>query len=169
MKGLTFDDLFPSRFLKASMFQGRPVTLTISDVSVEGLEREDGVEHQAAIITFKETKKQLVCNRTNGESIKAMFGADVDNWLGKRITLRPENDPSGLSESGLAIRLSGSPDLKQPIEALIKLPRRKPQKRKLVPTKTGANEPMFDTDTGEVETPDLDARYGETMPAFEEL
>jgi hypothetical protein len=148
--GLTYDQLFPSRFIKAGEFGGKPVTLTIKSVAREELESEDGSAQFKAIVAFAETARQWVLIKTNAQCLVAMFGPDTDDWIGKRVTLYPEHDASGLSDSGLCIRVKGSPDLKHEIEATIKLPRRKPVKRKLIPTKTGASEPLFDESTGEV-------------------
>jgi hypothetical protein len=136
--GLNFDQLFPSRFLKAGEMEGNPLTLTIADVALEALESEDGTEKDVAIITFKEPKaKQLRLNRTNGESVRAMFGSEIDDWIGKRVTFYPERDTSGMSESGVCIRVKGSPDIPAPITATIKLPRRRPITRKLEVTGGG--------------------------------
>ena len=163
MKDLSFDALFPSRFLKASLFQGKPVTLTISDVSIEGLEREDGTEREAPIVSFQETKKQLVLNRTNGESIRAMFGDHINDWIGKRVTFFPERDTSGFSD--FCIRVKGSPDLKNPVEAVINLPRRKPVGRKLVPTKTGAAKVVEEPVVTRAMEPDGSEEYEAATPA----
>ena len=168
--GLTYDQLFPSRFIKAGEFGGKPVTLTITHVELNDLEGEDGKAETKAIISFKETKRQWVLIKTNAQCLLAMFGADTDGWLGRRVTLYPERDSSGLSDSGLCIRVKGSPDIKQPITAQIKLPRRKPREVKLIPTKMGASEPVFDEETGELPVAETtpDERWGETMPGFDE-
>lgn len=132
--GLSYDQLFPSRFLKAGEFNGKPVTLTITAVSLEELEKEDGTERPTAIVSFKETKRQWVLIKTNAQCLLAMWGPQTDEWIGKRVTLYPERDTSGLSDSGLCIRVKGSPDLTGTIDAQIKLPRRRPTSRKLIPT-----------------------------------
>jgi hypothetical protein len=67
MKGLSFDDLYPSRYLKASLFQGRPVTLTITDIDREELERDDGSTETKTVASFKETTKRMILNRTNAK------------------------------------------------------------------------------------------------------
>jgi len=131
---LTYDQLFPGRFLKAGEFQGKDVTLTISAVRIEPLPQADGSERVRGVLSFAETKKELVLNRTNGECLKAMWGPVVDDWVGHRVTLYPERDPSGLSDSGVCIRVKGSPELNEPLKVSIRLPRRRPQERTLVPT-----------------------------------
>lgn len=119
--GLDYDQLFPSRFLKAGEFQGKAVTLTITNVMLEDLPQEKGGDRAKGIICFAEAKKQLVLNRTNGECIKAMFGRDTDAWKGKRITLYPAP-----YEGDIAIRVKGSPDIAASMTVEIKLPRKRP-------------------------------------------
>lgn len=151
--GLSYDQLFPGRFIKAGEFGGKDVTLTIERVYVDGLETESGATEKRAIVAFKETQREWVLIKTNAQCLVAMWGADSDDWLGKRVTLHPEADPSGLSDSGLCIRVKGSPDLSEAVTATIKLPRRKPLTRKLVVTKNGKSVPEehLNPDTGEIE------------------
>ena len=143
--GLTYDQLFPGRFIKAGEMHGRAVTLTVRDVYLDVLEQEDGREKQQAIIAWQETDREMALNKTNAQSIMAMFGPDSGDWIGKRITLYPETDSSGLSDSGVCLRVKGSPDITAPITAQIRLPRRKPMTRTLVPTGTG---PAATTEAG---------------------
>ncbi len=150
--GLSYDQLFPSRFIKAGEFGGKPVTLTITAVDMDELEKEDGTVKNTPVVSFAETKRQWVLIKTNAQCLLAMWGPDTDGWIGKRVTLYPEHDASGLSDSGLCIRVKGSPDITGPITATIKLPRRKPMTRKLVKTTAASApaEPAFDTEMGEV-------------------
>lgn len=130
-----FDELYEGRFLKAGLLKNKPRTLTISKVFVETLADDASKtgEKNRGIICFKETERQLCINRTNGESIRAMFGASVQGWVGKQVTLVPEMAKFG-REDVEAIRVSGSPDIDHPINIEIKMPKRKPQVRRLVPT-----------------------------------
>lgn len=123
-KPVDFDQLYPGRFLKAGELLGKKVTLTISDVDLEGLMGDDGKEKAKAIISFKETEKKMVACKTNGLSIKAMFGKRVPDWNGKRITLFED-----LWNGESCIRIWGSPDIPQEIEVEIALPRRRPFKK----------------------------------------
>lgn len=125
-KPSNFDQLYPGRFIKAGELNGRKVTLTIKDVDLEALVGDDGKEKAKAIVAFAETEKQLVCCKTNGLSIKAMFGAVLADWVGKRITIFPDSwngEP--------AVRVWGSPDIERDIEVQITLPRRRPFKKTL--------------------------------------
>ena len=149
--GLSYDQLFPSRFIKAGELGGKPVTLTITAVDMDELEKEDGTAKATPVVSFAETKRQWVLIKTNAQCLLAMWGPETDDWIGKRVTLYPERDASGLSDSGLCIRIKGSPDIPGPITASIKLPRRKPITRKLVKTTPGqADAASFDAETGEV-------------------
>lgn len=116
----TYDQMYPGRFLKAGLFEGKQVTLTIKDVNLEELEGDDGKKTKA-LIAFNETEMQLVTAKTNGLCIKAMFGDKLSGWIGKRVTLFPSTwngEP--------AIRVWGSPDIPADLPVSIQLPRRKP-------------------------------------------
>lgn len=149
--GLTFDQLFPGRFIKAGEMHGKPVTLTIKSVYLDNLEGDDGREQQQGVITFEEIAREWALNKTNGLCLRAMFGSDTDGWLHKRITLYPEPDTTGMSESGVCLRVQGSPDIEKTVIIDLKLPRRKAVKRKLQKTVAGKGAtPAFDAVTGEV-------------------
>jgi hypothetical protein len=133
-KPVDYDELFPGRFLKAGLFKGKSVTLTIKDVEIEKLPQDNGKERDRGVISFNETPMQLALNSTNGQCLKAMFGRrPVEDWVGKRVTFVPEKDRFG-KEVVDAIRVAGSPDLKAPIDVEIRMPRKKPKNRRLVPT-----------------------------------
>lgn len=120
-KPKNYDDLYPGRFLKAGNFNGRKVTLTIKDYDLETLEGENGEKKAKAIIHFEETPRSLVACKTNGLCLKAMFGAELPNWVGKKVYLHPtewNGEP--------CIRVYGSPEIANEIDVEIKLPRRKP-------------------------------------------
>lgn len=125
---LDYDQLFPGRFLKSGEFQGKDVTLTIADIRIESLPSDKGGERDKAIVTFKETKKELVLNRTNGECVKAMFGRRAKpDWIGKRVTFWPAPyTDSFTGEVGTAIRVRGSPDIPADTRIEVRLPRKKP-------------------------------------------
>lgn len=155
--GLTYDALFPGRFIKAGEMDGKAVTLTIKEVYLDHIEGEDGREKPQAVVTFSETPREWALNKTNGQCLKALFGEHVDGWLGKRVTLYPERDSSGLSDSGVCLRVKGSPEIAKAITVEIKLPRRKPQKRTLEPT--GKDTPPATPPSRDTEAPsgDVDA------------
>jgi hypothetical protein len=111
VKGLSFDQLFPGAYIKAGEFNGKTATLTITGVAREMLSNGRGGEEGAVIVSFAETEKQWVMNKTNGVCLRAMFGDDSGEWVGHKVTLHAVKDESGLSESGKCIRVKGSPEL----------------------------------------------------------
>ena len=129
MKGLDYDALFPGRFIKAGDFKGKDVTLEIANVRIEDLPNDAGGNKVKGIIAFKGAKKEWVLNRTNGEALKAMWGRDTGDWIGKHVTLYPAQ-----FNGDLAIRVKGSPDLTEPLAYELKLPRKRPQKMTLLVT-----------------------------------
>ena len=151
--GLSYDQLFPGRFIKAGEMTGKPVTLKIKSVALDVMESEDGTEQMQAVVNFVEIKRQWALNKTNAQCLVAMWGFDSSDWVGKRVTLFAERDTSGMSASGVCLRVAGSPDIDGPVKAEIKLPRRKTVTRTL--TKTVKPTAMTDEVTGEV---------GETSP-----
>ena len=151
--GLSYDQLFPGRFIKAGEMTGKPVTLKIKSVALDVMESEDGTEQMQAVVNFVEIKRQWALNKTNAQCLVAMWGFDSSDWVGKRVTLFAERDTSGMSASGVCLRVAGSPDIDGPVKAEIKLPRRRAVTRTL--TKTAKPTAMTDEVTGEV---------GETTP-----
>lgn len=125
-KPSVFDQLYPGRFLKAGELLGKKVTLTIRDTDLEELVGDDGKPKAKAVVMFRETDKQLVLCKTNGICLREMFGVQLADWVGKRVTIFPDTwngEP--------AIRIWGSPDLQADREVQITLPRRKPFRKTL--------------------------------------
>lgn len=151
--GLTFDQLFPGRFIKAGEMHGKDVTLTIKTVYRDMLEGNDGIEKAQAIISLVETPREWALNKTNALRLRAMFGDDTDAWVGRRVTLFPEPDSSGMSDSGFCLRVKGSPDIDKSITYKETLARKRPRDVTLQKTKAGKAE-GFDAETGEV-APDV--------------
>lgn len=121
--------MFPGRFLKAAEFKGKTVDLTIKAVRIEDLPQDKGGDKAKGIVTFAETKKELVLNRTNAECFKALWGRETDAWVGKKVSLYPaqwNGEP--------AIRVRGAPHLTAPMEIEVKLPKRAPLHMTLLPT-----------------------------------
>lgn len=135
---MDWEELFPGRFLKAADLKG-DTTLTIAKVEKEKLPEDDNKKKVRGLVTFRESRlptgeemKQLVLNRTNATAIKGMFGAETNGWHGKRITLFPVT-VDAFGEQASAIRVKGSPDLREAIQFEARVGR-KERKFKLVPT-----------------------------------
>lgn len=169
-----YDELFPGRFVKAGLLQGRQVTLTITDVRKERLPDkkgkqlpgEDRPHRTRGILYFRGTEMELVLNKTNGERMKGMFGRRSGPWIGKRITIAPVM-VTAFGKKELAIRIIGSPDIERDMEILEDLgqssgmrtmkktvvgaPAAQPAQPEVEePVRLGAEEPAHDPVTGEL-------------------
>lgn len=156
-----WDEMYPGRFLKAGDFKNKVVTLEIASVYAEKMPEKDGSKRFKGILTFKKTDLELTLNKTNGLCIRAMFGREVQTWVGKRVTLFPIQ-----YEGDLAIRVYGSPDIQKDMTITVDLARKKPFQMVLkrvngkaavkAPVATPAPEPemeegSFDAETGELQ------------------
>lgn len=109
-------------------------TMTIDRVNSVKLEDEDGKMKDKPVIFFKEIKRGWVFCKTTGFCLAAMFGEDIDNWPGKRVTLHAELVQVG-GEKKAGIRVTGSPDLeKDAVSVRIKFMKKKAFILKLVKT-----------------------------------
>lgn len=160
-----WDEMYPGRFLKAGDFKGKIVTLKIAHVYAEKLPEKDGTKRFKGVLGFEKTDLEFTLNKTNGLCVRAMFGREVQAWVGKRVSLFPIQ-----YEGDLAIRVWGSPDIEKEFDLTIELPRKKafnmmmhrvvlgkaPQK---APTPPPPAEPelAMDSETGEVQFDDEEA------------
>lgn len=130
--------LFIGDYLQATEFDGRTPTFTIDNIVIKNLPslKNEGEEQSKGVVYFKEMKRGWVLSRTSGEQVAAMFGPQIDAWIGKRVTLRAEAVQVG-KKMDMGIRVVGSPDIAKPVDFELCLPRKKPKKMRLIPTKPG--------------------------------
>jgi hypothetical protein len=85
---MNVQDIFPSKYVKASDLNGRTVTLTITKAVLEKLGH--GAEQETKLVLyFAKATKGFVTNRTNAMIVAAMYGNETNDWIGKRITIYP--------------------------------------------------------------------------------
>lgn len=87
--------LYPNDYLAAVEFKGKDVTLTVAGVKIEELRMKGGAKESKPVLTFRETKKKLVLNKTNADTVAAMYGTEAKTWIGKRIALYPTKTQCG--------------------------------------------------------------------------
>lgn len=80
--------------LAADDLTGKEWTLTVGSVEIREFE-EDGYKKRKPMITFQETEKTFVCNKTNTMMIAEFCGDDTDKWCGRKITLYPTKTDFG--------------------------------------------------------------------------
>jgi hypothetical protein len=132
---ITFDDLYPGRFLKAGNVPNGKATYTITAVIRDQIEGEKGVEDKV-VMSFEETAMQLVLPKVNAVAIRAMFGSNVQDWIGKRLTLYTTTEimPFPKRRDDPCIRVFGSPDIREEVSCEWTPPKRRKLVQKLQPT-----------------------------------
>ena len=86
--------IFTSDTLKAADLKGRDVALTISSIEIVVYE-DNGRKSQKPVISFLETTKTLVSNKTNSMMIADAWGNNTDSWPGNKITIYPTRTSFG--------------------------------------------------------------------------
>jgi hypothetical protein len=106
------DDVFgSSNYLKAADLDGGEETLTIKAYSIkeyDEVDRKTGETYKSkkAVFEFEGTDKLLVCNKTNRNAIQYAYGDEMDDWVGKEITLFPQMvDFAGKQVEAIRVRV----------------------------------------------------------------
>jgi len=81
------DDVFPSKYLKASDLNGKPIVVTIDSAPLEVLKNPEGKEQSKVVLYFRGAKKALPLNVSNWDTVAEICGEDTDDWPGGRIEL----------------------------------------------------------------------------------
>lgn len=133
---------FLGQYITAAELVGKEATVTIGRVVLEKVESMKVSDDAGAgklkdrwIVYFDGSKSDRgwLLNRTNAECIKALWGREVDDWVGHKITLHTQQVRVGPKmEPG--IRVKGTPEIDKPLTFDLKLPRKKAVPYTLVPT-----------------------------------
>ena len=101
---MNLNDLYPSKFFKASDLGGVPQVLTIQRIGIEDLGDPKKPERKP-VLYFAGKDKGLVLNKTNALTIAARFGPELEDWIGGRVELFATivQGPSGPCE-GIRLR-----------------------------------------------------------------
>src|SRR5437762_1698228 len=84
------DDVFPSKYLKATDLSGKACVATIESAPYETLKGLDGTETKKIVLYFKNAEKALPLNATNFDAVCDATGCpDTEDWPGQRIELYP--------------------------------------------------------------------------------
>ena len=102
---MDLNEIFTSNSLKAQDLKGREVTVTIS--GYEAVDFDDG---RKLVLSFQESDRTLICNKTNGNTIGDLYGTNLDSWIGKQITLFPtQTDFGGKQVPCIRVKLIAPP------------------------------------------------------------
>ena len=106
-----------SKFLASEDFLG----LGDVEVTIEGVYEhsdevmQDGKKKGFFSIGFVKSQKRMVLNATNRKMLAAAFGADVQNWTGKKVHIYVKdgvrNPAGGETVCGLRIKAKPDPEL----------------------------------------------------------
>jgi hypothetical protein len=116
----TVREVFPPNFLKAEDLKGKDVTLTIASWKREGVPKPPSFKPEpAVVIEFAELRDRhakdpvrypkntrWILGKLNAAAIATHHGGEMDNWIGKKITLYPgrARNPQ-LNKDGPAIKV----------------------------------------------------------------
>ena len=83
-------------WLAADALKGQTHTLTITSVEEVTFDNEQGKDSKLGL-HFKDRELGIIANKTNTKALIEGFGtADVDKWVGRKITAGPNATPLGL-------------------------------------------------------------------------
>ena len=86
-----------------------PFEVTIEKYGMKEVHGDDNEKVNLCFLWFHKGKKPLGINATNGLIIEAMHGSDIEQWPGKKITLRTAQITNGPKRGTDCIRVD-SPD-----------------------------------------------------------
>lgn len=75
-----------SKYFKAEDLE-QPRKVTIKTCAPGTFKTDDGRDQTKLVLTFADSSKQLVVNRTNALEISTLHGEDFTTWPGKQIVL----------------------------------------------------------------------------------
>lgn len=81
-------EAFKGNFIDALCVTGQDAVLEIEKITPpNGEKSSDGRPIDRPILRFVKTDKGLILNKTNARTIGLALGNEMDNWIGKKITL----------------------------------------------------------------------------------
>lgn len=98
---MNINEAFPSKYLKAADIPEEGRVCVISHVDEEEVGRDKEVR---PILYFEGVEKGVVLNKTNATNISKLYGAETDDWVGKKVMIGTAwVDFNGQSTEGIRI------------------------------------------------------------------
>jgi hypothetical protein len=95
---------FPSKWLRGSDAEEGDLLLVIRRISIETIGQGADAEKKP-VAWFESEPRGLILNKTNANSLKAMFGDETDDWVGRTIRIyQTETSYNGEMVSTLRIK-----------------------------------------------------------------
>jgi hypothetical protein len=82
------NEIFPSKYLKASDLAGKPLEVEIKNAPTETLGSGSDAEEKT-VLCFRSGVKPFPLNMTNWDAVASIAGDDTDDWHGHRVELYP--------------------------------------------------------------------------------
>ena len=115
---MRLDEVYHGDSLKAADLAGKDCRVTIS-----GYEVVDFDEGKKIVLSFNKTDRTFVLNKTNGNTIADMYSQEMDNWIGKPITLFPtQTDFQGKAVACIRVRIGQPQPAPAPTPPLMQAP-----------------------------------------------
>jgi hypothetical protein len=80
-------------YLETEALEGKDITVTIESIRKPDNKDKgkDGkpMGEKSVIIKYEKAKKEHIISRTVQKQIRALYGNDMDGWIGKKIILYP--------------------------------------------------------------------------------
>lgn len=99
-----FREHFDSNYIGHWDLEG-DVVVTIDQIRPGTVEGEKGRKDKKAVAKLKEFQKPWVVNVTNCKTIAGIYGAHVEQWIGKRITLYEDTTRNAEGKTVSCIRV----------------------------------------------------------------
>lgn len=99
--------LVESKYLSHFDLQGRDCTVTIAAIKKDDVVGAGGVKSKKAVVRFEGKEKSAVMGVACLSAIASMYGDDISQWPGKRITIYPATtEASGKAVGTIRVRPS---------------------------------------------------------------
>ena len=102
---MKMNEAFPSSTFSADdLKESGPKTLTVAGCEKRTFQQDNGPDETRPVLTFNETEKACVLNRTRWAACEGLFGsADSDDWIGKQLTLAAGTTQFGRKTVGCVV------------------------------------------------------------------
>jgi hypothetical protein len=92
------------KYLKHQELDGKDWVFTITSFKHENLGKDEEKEMKW-VLYFEEMEKGFALNKTNGVVICELYGEEMNDWVGKKITLYEKDDVEFAGKLVSAIRV----------------------------------------------------------------
>lgn len=112
---MNINDMYPSKYLKASDLQGREARVSISHIIDEQVGQT--ADDRKPVLYFQGKQKGLALNKTNAGIIAHYYGPETDGWAGKPVILYEAMVPfNNQMTPAIRVRIEGGQPSAPPVQ-----------------------------------------------------